>query len=189
MPMTENALKFSSEDILGCVAGVDTHRISISIDNPSLVTRIGVGEIIALKGSTEQDFLIAIVERVLRSLAQSLPDLNGAEEELPIEISPVDSVRATLIGTYRTVEGSKSNTFKRGADSFPQIDREAYIIEAGNLQRFMGLLLMATRPFDRKTKTLTRNVTGVSVATRELFCETPTSSFLRCVRDFKIFLT
>lgn len=138
--MTEAALKFSDEDVLGRVAGVDTHRISIAIDNPSLVTRIGVGELIAIRGSTEQDFLIAIVERVLRSLAQSLPDLDGTEEELPIEISPVDSVRATLIGTYRTVDGSKPNTFKRGADSFPQIDREAYIVEAGNLQRFMGLL-------------------------------------------------
>ncbi len=30
--------------------------------------------------------------------------------------------------------------FKRGADSFPQIDRECYVIEAANLQRFMGIL-------------------------------------------------
>src|ERR1019366_3514515 len=30
--------------------------------------------------------------------------------------------------------------FKRGADSFPQIDRECYVISGGNLQRFMGIL-------------------------------------------------
>ena len=138
--MTNAALRFEETDVLGRVAGVDTHRISIAIDNPTLVTRIGVGNLIAIRGATERDFLIAIVERVLRSLAQSLPDLTADEDELPIEVTPVDSVRATLIGTYRTVDGEKTNTFKRGADAFPQIDRAAYVIEAGNLQRFMGLL-------------------------------------------------
>lgn len=139
--MSDVALQFEDGDVLGRVAGVDTHRISIAIDNPTLVTRIGVGDLIAIRGATEQDYLIAIVERVLRSLAQSIPDLNEAEDdELPLEVTPVDSVRATLIGTYRTVDGTKTNTFKRGADNFPQIDREAFVIEGGNLQRFMGLL-------------------------------------------------
>lgn len=139
--MSEAALEFKDEDLLGRVAGVDTHRISIAIDNPTLVTRIGVGDLIAIRGATGQDFLIAIVERVLRSLAQSIPDLSDADDDdLPIEIGPVDSVRATLIGTYRTVDGSETNTFKRGADTFPQIDRETYTVEGGNLQRFMGLL-------------------------------------------------
>ena len=43
-------------------------------------------------------------------------------------------------GTYRTIEGTVRNRFKRGADSFPQIDRDCFLIEGGNLQRFMGLL-------------------------------------------------
>jgi DNA helicase HerA-like ATPase len=45
-----------------------------------------------------------------------------------------------LIGTYRVVDGDKANTFKRGADSFPQIDRECFVIDGVNLQRLMGLL-------------------------------------------------
>lgn len=138
--MTGAALEFNETDVLGRVAGVDTHRISIAVDNPNLVTRIVVGNLIAIRGATQQDYLIAIVERVLRSLAQSLPDLDEDETELSLPIAPVDSIRATLIGTYRTVDGNDTNTFKRGADAFPQIDREAYVIEAKNLQRFMGLL-------------------------------------------------
>jgi hypothetical protein len=138
--MSQAALVFKEEHILGRVAGVDTHRISIAIANPNVVTRIGVGNLIAISGATEQDFLIAIVERVLRSLSQTLPDLTEDDDDLSLAVSPVDTVRATLIGTYRTVDGSKSNTFKRGADTFPQIDRLAYVIEARNLQNFMGLL-------------------------------------------------
>ncbi len=57
-----------------------------------------------------------------------------------MEIVPTDLLRAALIGTYKTVDGSKANTFKRGADSFPQIDRDCYVIEGPNLQRFMGIL-------------------------------------------------
>jgi len=49
-------------------------------------------------------------------------------------------IRVTLIGTFRTVDGTRTNTFKRGADSFPQIDRVCHLIDGANLQRFMGLL-------------------------------------------------
>lgn len=138
--MTDQALTFSDTDLLGRVSGVDTHRVSISIENSSLVTRVRVGDLIAIRGATGQDYLIAIVERVLRSLAQALPELTGEEDELPLDVAPVDTLRATLIGTFRVVDGDRSNVFKRGADSFPQIDREVYVIDAGNLQRFMGLL-------------------------------------------------
>ena len=45
-----------------------------------------------------------------------------------------------MVGTYRIIEGTVRNRFKRGADSYPQIDRDCFLIEGGNLQRFMGLL-------------------------------------------------
>ncbi|MCV9961967.1 hypothetical protein OIU34_08645 [Pararhizobium sp. BT-229] len=41
-------------------------------------------------------------------------------------------MQAFVIGTYRTVDGDKADTFKRGADSFPQIDRDSFVIEGGN---------------------------------------------------------
>jgi DNA helicase HerA-like ATPase len=62
------------------------------------------------------------------------------EEDESISTVPTDLIRAALIGTFRTVEGERRNTFKRGADSFPQIDRECFVIVGGNLQRFMGTL-------------------------------------------------
>nr|WP_252393658.1 ATP-binding protein [Candidatus Rhodoblastus alkanivorans] len=53
---------------------------------------------------------------------------------------PTDLIQGVLIGTFRTIDGDRRNTFKRGADSFPQIDRDCFVIEGGNLQRFMGIL-------------------------------------------------
>lgn len=141
--MTANpaALQFADTDLLGRVSSVDTSRVAIDVSNSALLTRIGIGNLIAIKGSTEREFLISIVERVTRTLSDDLPDEIPLEgEELSLTALPTDTVRGALIGTFRTVDGVKSNTFKRGADSFPQIDRECYVVEGANLQRFMGIL-------------------------------------------------
>lgn len=134
-------LHFTDEDLIGKVASVDTSRVLINVSNPMLLTRIGIGCLLAIKGVTEREYLVAIVERVTRSLRDDFTDTIGDSDDEPaIETIPTDLLRGALIGTFRTVDGEKKNTFKRGADSFPQIDRDCYVIEAGNLQRFMCLL-------------------------------------------------
>lgn len=141
MNMKGAALEFSEADLLGKVASVDTSRVAIDVSNSVLMTRTGIGSLIAIRGSTEQEYLIAITERVMRSLRDELPeDLSDPDEDLILASVPTDVVRGALIGTFRTVDGEKKNTFKRGADSFPQIDRDCYVVEGGNLQRFMGIL-------------------------------------------------
>lgn len=139
--MTEPALQFTETDLIGRIAAVDTSRVLIDVQNPSLLTRVGIGNLIAIRGATEREFLIALTERANRSLRESLPDsLSTSEEGDALVVAPIDLLRAALIGTFRTVDGAKKNTFKRGADSFPQIDRQCFVIEGANLQRFMGLL-------------------------------------------------
>ena len=141
MTATPPALQFAEADLLGRVSSVDTSRVAVDVSNSVLLTRIGIGNLIAIKGSTEREFLIAITERVTRSLSDALPDELPADgDDLPLTAVPTDTVRGALIGTFRTVDGEKKNTFKRGADSFPQIDRECYVVEGANLQRFMGIL-------------------------------------------------
>jgi hypothetical protein len=141
MTVKLEALQFSDTELLGKVAAVDTSRVSVDVSNSVLLTRIGIGNLIAIRGSTEFEFLIAIADRVTRSLRDALPEeLPEGDEDALVTAVPTDLVRGALIGTFRTVEGEKKNTFKRGADSFPQIDRECYVIEGGNLQRFMSIL-------------------------------------------------
>lgn len=135
------ALQFSESDLLGKVVSVDTSRVAVNVSNSVLLTRIGIGNLIAIRGSTEREYLIAIAERVTRGLREDLPqELPEGDEEGLLEAIPTDLLRGALIGTFRTVEGDRKNTFKRGADTFPQIDRDCYVVEGGNLQRFMSIL-------------------------------------------------
>jgi hypothetical protein len=137
--MTSPALVFTDHDQIGRVAGVDTSRVAIDVTNSEMLTRVGIGQLIAIKGATQAEYLIGMADRVTRSLREELPDPE-AGEFAALTVSPADHMQAFVIGTYRTVDGEKTDTFKRGADSFPQIDRTCFVIEAGNLQRFMGIL-------------------------------------------------
>lgn len=136
--MTGAAITFTATEQIGRVAGVDTTRVGIDVTNSEMLTRVGIGQLVAIRGATQAEYLIAMADRVTRSLRETLPD--PETDQITLAINPADHMQAFIIGTYRTVDGDKVNTFKRGADSFPQIDRDCYLIEGGNLQRFMGLL-------------------------------------------------
>ena len=148
--MTKQALDFSDSDRIGRVSAVDTSRILVDVDDSSQITRVGIGNLVAVRGSTESEFLIGITERITRTLRDELLDEN-VEGTQGMDLGPQaeDILRVMLIGTYRTVYGTESNKFKRGADSFPQIDRECFLIDGGNLQRFMGLLAADVKEEER----------------------------------------
>jgi len=134
-------LAFDTPNKLGRVASVDTSRVLIEVENAALLPRAAVGSLVAIQGATAQEFLIGMTERVTRQLREQTAQPDPmAPTTLAVEVVPDDSLRAVLLGTYRTIEGTVRNRFKRGADSFPQIDRDCFLIEGGNLQRFMVLL-------------------------------------------------
>ncbi len=135
------ALVFDDTMKLGVVTSVDTSRVLIAVENSELLPRAAVGSLIAIQGATTQEFLIGTSERVTRQLREQAAQPDPLDPTtLASEIVPDDALRVVLVGTYRTVDGSSRNQFKRGADSFPQIDRPCFLIEGANLQRFMGLL-------------------------------------------------
>lgn len=139
--MADEILVFNEADRIGRVASVDTSKVLIDAEDQNLVTQIGVGNLVAICGSTEREFLIGLVERVTRTLRDELLEDDPEDVDvLEIGPAPSDLLRVVLIGTYRTVHGEGKQVFKRGADSFPQIDRESFLIQGGNLQRLMGLL-------------------------------------------------
>lgn len=139
--MSTPSISFQDSDRIGRIAAVDTSRVIITAEDHSLLTRSGVGQLVAIRGATQQEFLIGMVERVTRSLGETLLwDQPNPDGTIPTESEPDDAVRAVLIGTYRTVDGDKTDVFKRGADTFPQIDRDCFLISGGNLQNFMNLL-------------------------------------------------
>ena len=139
--MTEPILSFTDATRVGKVASVDTSKVYIDVENHALLTRVSVGNLLAVQGTTAQEFLIGIVERVTRQMKEeALLAQEDDQGNVPIGESQTDMIMAVLVGTYRAIDGDKRNVFKRGADSFPQIDRGCFIIDAGNLQHLMGLL-------------------------------------------------
>lgn len=147
--MAQKIFQFEDKDNIGVIAAVDTSRAIIDVSNSELLTRIGVGNLVAINGGTPQEFLIGVTETVKRSLKEDLSDDITSDEEVQLELTPKDHMSVALIGTFRTVDGDRKNTFKRGADTFPQIDRECYYLEGANLQRFMNLLGQGVKEEER----------------------------------------
>ena len=80
---------------------------------------------------------------------EAMLDEEDNDGEIPIAEGQRDLVRVVLVGTYRTVDGDRKSVLKRGADSFPQIDREAYLVAGENLQALMSLFAIDLEPADR----------------------------------------
>ncbi|HUU46592.1 MAG TPA: ATP-binding protein [Acidobacteriota bacterium] len=166
MTSSDPALQFGSTQRIGRVLAVDTSRVYIDVDDHELLTRVSVGNLIAIQGTIAEEFLIGVTERVTRQLREEA--LLHQEDEkgvIPVGETNVDAVRVVLIGTYRTREGDCRNVFKRGADSFPQIERSCYLIEGGNLQRLMALLgkeLTEEKQLRLGTFALDRNAVAVA---------------------------
>src|SRR4030065_1026863 len=122
MPTT--VMSFDSSGPIGRVMSVDTMRVFIHIDDHELLKKVMVGNLIAVQGATGHQFLISIVERITRLPADSI----GPNETLDDETAPQleemqDTIRAVFVGTYRIKDGEAGPSFKRGADSCPQIDQ------------------------------------------------------------------
>lgn len=139
--MSAPIMSFESCDPIGRVMSVDTMRVFIHVDDHELLKKVMVGNLIAIQGITGHQFLISIVERVTRLPSDSI----GSSEEFDDETAPQpeeiqDTIRAVLVGTYRTKDGDSGPSFKRGADSCPQIDQPCHLMQGGNLTAFMGVL-------------------------------------------------
>ncbi|WP_407726530.1 ATP-binding protein [Rhodococcoides fascians] len=94
-----------------------------------------------------------------------LLDVDYDSGDHPIEIRQKDLIRVVLLGTYRTVDGLKRDTFKRGADSYPLVESLCWVVDGINLQQLMGLLAKQLDPEKRlKLGVFVADATAVAVA-------------------------
>src|SRR5258707_123071 len=113
--MPTATMKFESIQPIGRVMSVDTMRAFIHVDDHELLKQVMVGNLVAVQGGTGHQFLISIVERITRLPAEisEVTDDDTAPEKDELQ----DTIRAVLVGTYRSKEGHTGPSFKRGADS------------------------------------------------------------------------
>ena len=80
--MTDVVIDFGSEPLLGKVARVDTNRVTIVGSDAALVTRVSVGDLVAVQGALSTEYLIGIVDRVIRDTEERLSlDQEDDEED------------------------------------------------------------------------------------------------------------
>jgi DNA helicase HerA-like ATPase len=145
-----HGIDLTTGGLLGLVTRVDTAHVIVDVVDHALLTRVSVGNLVAVRGASTLEFLIGIVDRVTRDTQeQPLLDEISDAGEIPIEHAQHDVVRLVLVGTYRTAAGGADGSFKRGADSFPQIDRECHLIEGDNLQTLMSTFAAGLDPSQR----------------------------------------
>ena len=139
--MSAAIMSFESVDPIGRIMSVDTMRVFIHVEDHELLKTVMVGNLIAVQGATGHQFLISIVERISRLPADSKGLIEAPDDDTapqPDELQ--DTIRAVLVGTYRLKDGDAGPSFKRGADSCPQIDQPCFLVHGANLTAFMGVI-------------------------------------------------
>ncbi len=129
---------FAGNELLGSVTYVDTSQIIIEIENSDIMSQISVGNLVAIETGKKHQLLISLIDKVTRKYIEDFED--EETEETDIMVSSADYVKVNIIGTYHSVLGERKNIFKRGVDTFPQIESKCYCISGVNLQSFMNLL-------------------------------------------------
>jgi uncharacterized protein len=143
MPIFDLTEKSSA--LLGRVVAVDTRRVTINVE-PARLPHARVGKLVAIRTSNPvEEWLIAMVDRVQRALAEPDRKEKDAKEgtsssaATPLE-REINSVVVVLVGSVCARKGTKTNVFSRSFIDVPDIDAWCYALEDKELQRFMGLL-------------------------------------------------
>lgn len=130
-------LNFTKNDLLGSVIQVDTEQIIIEIENDTIMNKICVGNIVAIETSKQHEKLVALIDKVTRKYIE---DYVEDVEDNEMMISSADYIKVSVIGTYHSVYGAMHDVFKRGVETFPQIESKCYVVSGQNLQNFMNIL-------------------------------------------------
>lgn len=137
--MTKKILDFDDANSLGAVRAVDTASVIVGVDNLELLRQMQVNRLVVLQSSKAGQFLVGIVQRIVRD-APTSKEL--AEEESSGESTEAErnTVKVTLIGTFIEQAGDAKNVFRRTLESVPEIDANCFAMEGEVLTQFMKVV-------------------------------------------------
>lgn len=150
-------LEFEGLQSLGRVYRVDTANVWVLVHDDDSLSRLSVGSLVAAQSAIAGEHLIGTVDRVTRTWGQDELDSPAADSFADSEPSsdPIDPtvernlVRISLLGTHARLGANLNGRFKRGADTYPRLDAECWVLDADNLERLMGLVASEV-PEDRR---------------------------------------
>jgi hypothetical protein len=134
-----DALELACSPRLGRVVRVDGSATVVELDDAEAVARARVNELAAVRGRSDSEYLIALVEGVARG---------GAGEPAASAEAP-GVARVGLVGTLVLGGDHGPDRFIRGAHAFPSIGADCHVVDGELLERFMSMLGESVPPDER----------------------------------------
>ncbi len=129
---------------LGSVLQVDTRRVMINSEDEHL-ERASIGKLVTLKKGAADDWLIGMVDRIVRQIVTADTTNIGDEKDKPEnnDLSPFsgNAVTVTLVGMVRWKAGEAGHEFTRSLVDMPDIGQDCFVLKGDSLKAFMGLLV------------------------------------------------
>ncbi len=129
---------------LGVVLQVDTRRVQINTEDEHL-SRASIGKLVTLRKGTADDWLIGIVDRIVRQIVTTdVTEKDGGPvqtEDSEILPSSGNAVTVTLVGMVRWNAEEAQHEFTRSLLDLPDILQNCFVLKGDSLKAFMGLLV------------------------------------------------
>ena len=129
---------------LGSVLHVDTRRVMINAQDEHL-ERAGIGKLVTLKKGTADDWLIGMVDRIVRQIMTADTTVEDGEQKDTSNSNPLplsgNAVTVTLVGMVRWSVEKDQHEFTRSLLDLPDIGQDCFVLKGNFLKSFMGLLV------------------------------------------------
>lgn len=129
---------------LGSVLQVDTRRVMINSEDEHL-ERARIGKLVTLRKGTADDWLIGMVDRIVRQIVTAdTTEKDGEQKDTSkndaLSLSG-NTVTVTLVGMVRWNAGEVGHEFTRSLVDMPDIGQDCFVLKGDSLKAFMGLLV------------------------------------------------
>jgi uncharacterized protein len=135
---------YRDTEALGKIIAVDTAIVVVRVDDLERLRRVQVNRLVAIQSSKAGQHLVGVVSRITRKALDTVPEINGAEDEDVAELPENNLVRISLIGTFIAKSGLTTNIFRRTLETVPEIDANCFALEGNRLTDFMQVISNVT---------------------------------------------
>ncbi len=129
---------------LGSVLQVDTRRVTINTEDEYL-QRASIGKLVTLQKGAADDWLIGMVDRIVRQLVTVGTAGEDAEQKDTSNDDPFpfsgNTVTVTLVGMVRWKAEEAGHEFTRSLLDMPDIGQDCFVLKGDSLKSFMSLLV------------------------------------------------
>ncbi len=128
-----NIFDYNDDETLGKVISVDTAVVIIEVENANKLKSLQVNRLVVLQSSRPEQYLIGLIKKLVRKkiFDENLEKGEPTEENL---------CKITLIGTFKSKDGTKENVFTRTLETVPEIDANCFTLEKEKLTNFMKVI-------------------------------------------------